>query len=72
MESVRLRSLPIKQDVKMPRKAAAVSGNVDEGRASAHAYVVFQDRAAAEAALAHNMHEVGGALAWYDVGEASG
>ncbi|GAB4813566.1 hypothetical protein N2152v2_000612 [Parachlorella kessleri] len=42
----------------MPRKAAAVSGNVDEGRA--YAYVVFHERAAAEAALAHNMHEFEG------------
>ncbi len=58
---MRLRSLPIKADTKMPRKAAAAAGAIDAGRASAHAYVVFAEPAGAEAALAHNMQEVCGA-----------
>jgi nucleolar protein 12 len=33
------------------------SGQVDAARGSAHAYVVFKEAAAAEAALAHNMRE---------------
>lgn len=55
---MRVRSLPVKADGKLPKKAAAITGALLEGRASAHAYIVFEERAAAEAALAHNMQEV--------------
>jgi hypothetical protein len=56
--SVRLRSVPIKLDTKMPRMAAVVTGQVDASRATAHAYVVFETREQAAAALAHNMQLV--------------
>lgn len=39
----------------MPRRAAVISGAIDDERGSAHAYVVFKDEAAAEAALSLNM-----------------
>ena len=58
MESVRLRSVPVKLDAKMPRRAAILTGNVASERGTAHAYVVFADAASAKAALAHNMAEV--------------
>lgn len=60
VESARLRSIPIKADAKMPRRAAVASGNVDAARGSLHAYIVFEDPSAAEAALAHNMQEFEG------------
>ena len=59
MESVRLRSLPLKEGLKMPRKAAVASGNVDAERAPAHAYIVFEKRTSAVYALQLNMSEVG-------------
>lgn len=59
VESVRLRSVPVKLDAKMPRRAAVLSGNISDSRGTAHAYVVFQEQAAAQAALASNMQEVG-------------
>jgi exonuclease VII large subunit len=52
---VRLRSIPIKVNANMPRRAAIISGAIDEQRGSAHAYVVFEDEAAAKAALSLNM-----------------
>ena len=58
VESVRLRSLPLKEGLKMPRKAAVASGNVDAERAPAHAYVVFEKRTSAVYALQLNMSEV--------------
>ncbi|KAL6769968.1 hypothetical protein ACKKBG_A33070 [Auxenochlorella protothecoides x Auxenochlorella symbiontica] len=57
VESVRLRSLAIKQDLKMPRKSALLAGELDKDRASGHAYVVFEDEASLPAALALNMME---------------
>lgn len=57
VESVRLRSVPIKVDAKLPRKAAVASGAVDTARGSAHAYVVFSKESEAVAATAHNMQE---------------
>ena len=57
MESVRLRSLPLKEGLKMPRKAAVASGNVDAERAPAHAYIVFEKRTSAVYALQLNMSE---------------
>ena len=58
VESVRLRSLPLKEGLKMPRKAAVASGNVDAERAPAHAYIVFEKRTSAVYALQLNMSEV--------------
>lgn len=59
VESVRLRSLPLKEGLKMPRKAAIASGNVDAERAPAHAYIVFGNRASSVYALQLNMSEAG-------------
>ncbi len=58
IESVRLRSLPLKEGVKLPRKAAIAGGHIETDRASAHAYVVFSRRASAAYALQLNMSEV--------------
>ena len=57
VESVRLRSLPLKDDGKLPRRAAVAAGALDEA-GSANAYVVFSSGASAVHALAHNMREV--------------
>ena len=57
--SVRLRSVPVDLEKKMPRKAAVLSGAIAAARGSSHAYVVFADAGAASKALAHNMQEVG-------------
>ncbi len=54
---MRLRSLPLKEGLKMPRKAAIASGNVDAERAPAHAYIVFGSRASSVYALQLNMTE---------------
>lgn len=58
IESIRRRSVPVKLDAKMSRKAAVITGNVSDKRGTSHAYVVFQDETAAVAALASNMHMV--------------
>lgn len=58
IESIRRRSVPVALDAKMSRKAAIITGNVSDKRGTSHAYVVFQDEAAALAALASNMHMV--------------
>lgn len=60
VESVRLRSLPLKEEAsgKLPRRAAVATGAVDESRGSANAYVVFETEAAASTALVLNMGEV--------------
>lgn len=55
---MRLRSVPVKLDAKLPRRAAILTGNVASDRGTAHAYVVFADVGSAAAALAHNMAEV--------------
>ena len=55
---MRLRSLPLQVDAGMPRRAANSSGHVDMAGPAANAYLVFQSRLAARAALAHNMQEV--------------
>ncbi|KAK9812953.1 hypothetical protein WJX72_006275 [[Myrmecia] bisecta] len=60
VQSVRLRSVPVKPDLKMPRKAAILSGNLSETRGIANAYIVFESTEAADAALAQNMQELGG------------
>lgn len=69
VESVRLRSLPLKvpeagpgsKVSKIPRRGAIASGAIDADH-SAHAYVVFAEEAAVEAALTLNMKEVGAVL----------
>ena len=60
VESIRLRSVPLKLDEKkiLPRRAAILSQKVSEDRGSAHAYIVFKDEDSAKAALELNMHEV--------------
>ena len=58
VESVRLRSVPVDLEKKMPRKAAVLSGAIAATRGSSHAYVVFANAASAAKALAHNMREV--------------
>jgi len=60
VDSVRMRSVPLKLDAKMPRKAAIAAGNVDVERGTSHAYLVFKDESSAKAALAHNMKEFEG------------
>jgi nucleolar protein 12 len=57
VESARLRSVPLDMDAKkkIPRKAAVIRGMVTAERAGANAYVVFQQAASVEAALAKNM-----------------
>ncbi|CAL8470540.1 g10082 [Coccomyxa elongata] len=59
VESVRLRSLPLKGDGKLPRRAAVAAGALDEG-GSANAYVVFSSGASLVHALSHNMREFEG------------
>ncbi|KAI5068060.1 hypothetical protein GOP47_0016405 [Adiantum capillus-veneris] len=56
VESVRLRSVPL-LDTKIPRKGAIITGQINEAVNSQHAYVVFEEAAFANAALAHNMKE---------------
>uniref|UniRef100_A0A7S0RH48 RRM domain-containing protein n=1 Tax=Chlamydomonas leiostraca TaxID=1034604 RepID=A0A7S0RH48_9CHLO len=59
VDSVRLRSVPLDMESKMPRRAAIITGKVDE-RAPATAYVVLTTQAEAAKALAANMTELGG------------
>ncbi|KAI3432566.1 hypothetical protein D9Q98_004115 [Chlorella vulgaris] len=65
VESVRLRSLPLKKGPdpekpsKVPRRGAIASGAIDPDH-SAHAYVVFAQEEAVEAALALNMTQFKG------------
>jgi len=55
VESVRIRSLPVKVDSSMSRKAAAITGTTNAARSSTNAYVVMGSPEAASAALALNM-----------------
>jgi hypothetical protein len=59
VESVRLRSVAVEKDVKMPRKAAILSGHIATERGSAHAYLVFKVAESVQPALRENMQEVG-------------
>jgi len=59
VESVRLRSVPI-LDSKLPRKNAILKGQIDDSHNRVHAYVVFKDEQSANAALSHNLAELGG------------
>ena len=67
VESIRLRSVPVKLDKKLPRRAAILSGHISSDRGTAHAYIVFKDAASVAAALAHNMQEVRVSKASHDV-----
>lgn len=58
VDSVRMRSIPVKLDAAMPRRAAVLTGKIDSQRTTAHAYVVFSQPHEAIAALAHNMQLV--------------
>ena len=58
IESIRMRSVPVKLDAKMSRRAAITTGNISKERGTAHAYIVFQQEDSAVAALASNMHVV--------------
>lgn len=53
-----MRSVPVKLDAKMSRRAAITTGNISKERGTSHAYVVFQKEDSAVAALASNMHVV--------------
>lgn len=59
VESVRLRSVPI-LDSKLPRKNAILKGQIDDSHDSVNGYVVFKDEQSANAALSHNLAELGG------------
>ncbi|XP_010933453.1 nucleolar protein 12 [Elaeis guineensis] len=59
IESVRIRSVPI-VDSKAPRKAAIFKGKINDAGDSVHAYIVFKDEPSANAAVSHNMAEIGG------------
>lgn len=59
VDSVRLRSVPI-LDSKLPRKNAILKGQIDDSHNRVHAYVVFKDKESANAALSHNLAELGG------------
>ena len=54
VESVRLRSLAFQAEAKGDRRAKALQGKVDEARAVAHAYVVFEDAESVGPALSLN------------------
>lgn len=57
--SARLRSVAL-VDTKLPRKAAVISGQINEKRTSQNAYVVFEEVESAKAALVYNMTEFQG------------
>merc|ERR1719473_942375 len=59
VESVRVRSLPVAETTKAPRRAVAITREgLDDKRSSMNAYVCFADATGAAAALAHNMQEL--------------
>lgn len=53
-----MRSVPVKLDAKMSRRAAILTGNVSKERGTSHAYIVFKQEDSAVAALGSNMHVV--------------
>ena len=57
-----MRSVPIKLDKMIPRRAAILGKRVSEDRGTSNAYLVFKQAASVDAALAHNMKEV--RLSW--------
>lgn len=58
MESVRLRSVPLKLEKMLPRRAAILSKHVSSEMGPSKAYVVFQDESSVDLALTLNMEEV--------------
>lgn len=59
IESLRLRSVPVKLDGKqMPRRAAVLTGSVSTKRGTANAYIVFAEAESVGKALASNMQLV--------------
>ena len=61
IESLRLRSVPVKLDgKKMPRRAAVLTGSVSTKRGTANAYIVFVEAESVGKALASNMQLVSG------------
>lgn len=55
IESIRLRSLPIDNDSRMPRTLQIKAGKVNTDGGSANAYICFKFREEATAACAENM-----------------
>ena len=58
--SVRLRSVPVATEGKMPRAGKVVSGKLNLERKSTNAYVVFKNETSAAAATEVNMQEIDG------------
>eukprot|EP00898_Chlorokybus_atmophyticus_P003210 jgi/Chlat1/3890/Chrsp26S04171 len=60
VQSIRLRSVPVAEDSKLPRRAACITGVLSQKRTNVNAYLVFELTDEAKAALALNMHEFNG------------
>ena len=61
VESVRLRSVPVAAEGKMPRGGKVITGALAAHATSAHAYIVFADaRSVADAIAAINMKKIDG------------
>ena len=56
IDSIRFRSMPVKEDVKVPKRVAAASGAIDSEKGSFHAYIVFKDAASVSKSLVENMN----------------
>lgn len=56
---MRLRSVPISLESKIPRKSAILSKQIDAARGPAKAFVVFAEASSTTAALAMNGRLVG-------------
>jgi len=56
IDSIRFRSMSVKEDVKVPKRAAAASGALDTEKGSFHAYIVFKDAVAVSKSLVENMN----------------
>lgn len=69
LESVRIRSLPLQADSKLPRRAAVAIGAIDDvSKGSSHAYVVFCEEKSAVKSLQANMKPVEFSRSAADVG----
>lgn len=55
IESIRFRSMPLKEDSRVPRRVAAASGTIDGSKGSFHAYIVFENKESVSQALQENM-----------------
>eukprot|EP01080_Neovahlkampfia_damariscottae_P000787 gene787-9037_t len=60
VQSVRLRSIPIAQDLKLPRKAAVIKEKFAETKKSVNAYVVFKEAESCKQALEVNGQKIDG------------